>query len=85
MRLQTKWLLTSACGGTLAAAAIFCASDPFIFSVAEEAPVSDRILHAVFWPVTVCLHISGPVRCSVAIPKADYIMRQHPFSLSPRQ
>ena len=60
MRLRTKWLLTSVCGGTLAAAAIFCASDPFIFSVAEEAPVSDRILHAVFWPVTVCLHISGP-------------------------
>jgi hypothetical protein len=60
MSLRAKWLLTSICGGVLATAAIFFVSDPSLLSVADGTPFADRVLHAVFWPVTVCLHISGP-------------------------
>jgi hypothetical protein len=58
--LTKKWLLISLGGGFLVTAALFVLPDSFI-GIAETAhPVADNVVQAVFWPVALCVYLSGP-------------------------
>lgn len=58
MRLVTKWWLTSIGGGVLITAGLFALPGLFLAS-AEEHTVAGKVLEAVFWPVAVCVYLSG--------------------------
>jgi hypothetical protein len=61
MRLRTKWLLTSIGGGVLVAAGLLFVPDPFFLAEDDGAhPLIDKVLQAVFWPVPICVYVSGP-------------------------
>jgi len=61
MRLVTKWLLTSIGGGVLVTAALVALPDTFLVSAEDKPhPIADKVVEAVFWPIAVCVHLSGP-------------------------
>jgi hypothetical protein len=61
MRLVTKWLLTSMGGGALLIAGFLAAPDSLLFLGEDEPhPVADKVVQAVFWPIAVCVYLSGP-------------------------
>ena len=61
MRLVTKWFLTSIGGGVLVTAALFALPDNFLDSTEDKPhPVADRVVETVFWPIAVCVYLSGP-------------------------
>jgi hypothetical protein len=60
MRLLTKWLLVSVGGGILATVALSTLPDRWIDAPDESAhPTADKVIAAVFWPITRCVHLSG--------------------------
>jgi hypothetical protein len=58
--LAKKWLLISLGGGFLVTAALFVLPDSFIAIADTPHPIADDVVQAVFWPVTVCVYLSGP-------------------------
>ena len=61
MRLIWKWLLVSVGGGVLVTCALFALPDTLLVSPANKPhPIVDRVVEAVFWPIAVCVYLSGP-------------------------
>jgi len=61
MRLTKKWLLISIGGGFLVTAALFFLPDSFIVMAGSTPhPVADNVVQALFWPVALCVYLSGP-------------------------
>jgi len=64
MRLLTKWLLVSVGGGLILSAVFIFApdswTDPLLNLMDTSDPVAVEALQVVFWPVSVCVHLSGP-------------------------
>jgi len=61
MRLLKKWLLISVGGGFLVTAALFILPDSFVaIAGGQPHPVFDTIVQALFWPVALCVYLSGP-------------------------
>jgi hypothetical protein len=58
---MTKWLLISIGGGVLVTAGLFALPDTFLNSAEDKThPLADRVVEAVFWPIAVCVYLSGP-------------------------
>jgi hypothetical protein len=61
VRLTKKWLLISVGGGFLVTATLFVLPDSFIvIAESKPHPVFDTIVQALFWPVALCVYLSGP-------------------------
>jgi hypothetical protein len=61
MRLIWKWLLVSVGGGALLTCALFALPDGLIDSPANKPhPIVDKVVEAIFWPMAVCVYLSGP-------------------------
>ena len=61
MRPLKKWLLISVGGGVLVAAGVLFSPDPFfLWDNYEEHALASKVLEGLFWPVPVCLYLSGP-------------------------
>jgi hypothetical protein len=58
--LTKKWLVISLGGGFLVTAALFVLPDSFICIAGTPHPFADDVVQAVFWPVVVCVYLSGP-------------------------
>ena len=59
MHLLTKWLLTSIGGCILITAGLLALPDSVVdFTI--DNPVVDRAVDVVFWPMAVCVYLSGP-------------------------
>ncbi len=56
MRLIWKWLLVSVGGGILLSVGVIFL-DPLAFNLPRPVAAVAKI---VLWPVTICLHLSGP-------------------------
>ena len=56
MTLARRWLLASVGGGGLITVALL-AFPQLLFS---NMPVPEAVIRILFWPVAVCLHLSGP-------------------------
>jgi hypothetical protein len=60
MRLLTKWLLVSVGGGILATVALSTLPDRWIDAPDDSAhPTADKVIATVFWPITLCVYLSG--------------------------
>ena len=60
MSLIRKWLLVSVAAGILVTVAFFFAEDLLIGAPIEIPRPVAAVAEVVFWPVTVCLKLSGP-------------------------
>jgi hypothetical protein len=58
MRLTTKWIVTSLCGGALLSVALLLFRDSMTDIVMQVR--SRSALATVFWPVSVALSLAGP-------------------------
>jgi hypothetical protein len=60
MRLPSKWLLVSLGGGVLITIALSTLPDRLI-DAPDDKPDSlrDRVVEVVFWPIAVCVYLSG--------------------------
>jgi len=61
MRLMYKWLLISLGGGLLVTFALSTLPERLIDAPENKLhPILDKALEIVFWPMAVCVHLSGP-------------------------
>jgi hypothetical protein len=61
VRLTKKWLLISVGGGFLLTATLFALPDSFVLIAGTKPhPVFDAVMQALFWPVALCVYLSGP-------------------------
>ena|SRR6266849_4493045 len=60
MRLIWKWLLVSLGGGVLVIVALFTLPERLIDSAEDKPhPAVDKAVEVVFWPIAVCVYLSG--------------------------
>ena len=61
MRLGSKWLLVSVGGGVLLTSALLALPDTLLGAPESKPyPIVDKVVDAVFWPMAVCVYLSGP-------------------------
>jgi len=61
MRLIWKWLLVSVGGGVLVTCPLFALPDTLLVAPdTKPHPIIDRVVETVFWPIAVCVSLSGP-------------------------
>jgi hypothetical protein len=61
MSLKWKWLLVSVGGGVLLTFALFAFPDTLLDALESKPhPIIDKVVQALFWPVAVCVSLSGP-------------------------